>query len=64
MARPNAAVSTAEDAEILAEFLPVSAQIRHFLAGRTNGGALFHALYDHVLDEPVPERLSAVLHRG
>jgi anti-sigma factor NepR-like protein len=43
---------------------PVSAadrQIRDFLEGKTQGEDILHALYDHVLDEPVPERLSALL---
>jgi hypothetical protein len=59
------AVSTppAEDAEVLAEFLPVSSQIAHFLAGNTTGSALFHALYDYVLDEPIPPQLTDLLRR-
>jgi hypothetical protein len=51
------------DAEFLAEFLPVSAQIEHFLSGDTTGRALFEALYNHVLDEPVPPQLKAMLPR-
>ena len=39
----------------------VDADIREFLAGDSDGEALLHALYDHVLDEPIPERLRAVL---
>ena len=39
----------------------VGAEIRDFLAGKTDGENLLHAIYDHVLDEPVPERLLAVL---
>lgn len=39
----------------------IDGQIRDFIAGRTNGEGLLHALYDHVLDEPVPPRLRAVL---
>lgn len=35
--------------------------IRDFLAGASDGEDLLHALYDHVLDEAVPERLRAVL---
>lgn len=58
-----AAAAPVEDADILAEFLPISAQIEHFLAGDTSGRALFQALYDHILDEPVPQRLKAVLPR-
>lgn len=37
--------------------------IRDFLAGKTDGEDVLHALYDHVLDEPVPERLLALLRR-
>lgn len=37
--------------------------IRDFLSGRTDGEDVLHALYDHVLDEPVPERLRALLRR-
>jgi Anti-sigma factor NepR len=38
-------------------------EIRDFLKGKTDGEDLLHALYDHVLDEPVPERLTALLRR-
>jgi hypothetical protein len=38
-------------------------EIHDFLAGRNDGEQLLHALYDHVLDEPVPERLRALLRR-
>ena len=38
-------------------------EIRDFLDGKTDGEDLLHALYDHVLDEPVPERLTALLKR-
>jgi hypothetical protein len=36
-------------------------QIRDFLTGDTHGEDLLHALYDHVLDEPVPESMRALL---
>jgi hypothetical protein len=62
-ATPGAA-TPADDADILAELLPVTVQIEHFLAGDTTGRALFEAIYDHVLDEDVPERLTAVLRRS
>src|SRR5438445_6537303 len=39
----------------------VDRDIRDFLAGKSDGEGLLHALYDHVLDEPVPERLRALL---
>jgi len=38
-------------------------EIRDFLDGKTDGGDLLHTLYDHVLDEPVPERLTALIKR-
>ena len=34
-----------------------------FVQGKTDGEGLLHRLYDHVLDEPVPERLTALLRR-
>jgi hypothetical protein len=39
----------------------IDRDIRDFLDGKNDGEDLFHALYDHVLDEPVPQRLSALL---
>lgn len=39
----------------------VDNQIRSFLAGEDDGEDLLHAIYDHVLDEPVPERLKTLL---
>jgi hypothetical protein len=42
---------------------PVDRDIRNFLDGKNDGEDLLHALYDHVLDEPVPERLKALLRR-
>jgi len=41
----------------------VDREIRDFLVGDNDGEELLHALYDHVLDEPVPERLLALLRR-
>jgi hypothetical protein len=32
----------------------VEGRIAAFLAGDSDGGDLLHALYDHVLDEPIP----------
>ncbi len=37
--------------------------IRDFVAGKSDGETLLHALYDHVLAEPVPQRLRALLER-
>jgi hypothetical protein len=39
-------------------------EIVDFLDGRTHGEGLLHALYDHVLDEPVPERMRKLLQKG
>ncbi|HEX3881858.1 MAG TPA: hypothetical protein VHW66_04315 [Stellaceae bacterium] len=39
----------------------IAAEMRAFLAGYDTGASLLHSLYDHVLDEPVPARLRAVL---
>ncbi len=41
----------------------IDSRIRAFLAGATDGEDVLHEIYDHVLDEPVPERLRAVLKR-
>ncbi|HMD63311.1 MAG TPA: hypothetical protein VKF83_04965, partial [Stellaceae bacterium] len=43
---------------------PVEKQILDFLEGGTDGEDLLHALYDHVLDEPVPERMRALFRKG
>ena len=42
---------------------PVREQIRAFLDGETNGEALLHALYDHVLDEPIPPQMLDLLQK-
>jgi hypothetical protein len=39
----------------------VEEKILDFLEGRTNGEELLHALHDHVLDEPIPERMLALV---
>ncbi|MGH7054372.1 MAG: anti-sigma factor family protein [Stellaceae bacterium] len=39
----------------------VDDQIAAFLDGRTHGEELLHALYDHVLDEPIPPQMKALL---
>lgn len=41
----------------------VDSQIRSFLSGENDGEEVLHAIYDHVLDEAVPERLTALLKR-
>jgi len=41
----------------------VGERIAAFLDGTTHGEDLLHELYDHVLDEPVPPRMLALLDR-
>jgi hypothetical protein len=36
---------------------PVDRDIRDFLSGKNHGEDVLHAIYDNVLDEPVPQRL-------
>ena len=48
-------------AESITPVRSIDSQIRGFIAGDNDGEDLLHALYDHVLDEPVPERLRALL---
>jgi hypothetical protein len=42
----------------------VEEQVLAFLDGRTHGEGLLHGLYDYVLEEPVPERMQALLRAG
>jgi hypothetical protein len=42
----------------------VAARIAAFLDGHTDGEDLLHALYDYVLDEPVPENMRALLRKS
>lgn len=41
----------------------VEARIRAFLSGETDGEDVLHEIYDHVLDEPIPESMRALLKR-
>jgi len=42
----------------------VKEQVLEFLGGRTHGEELLHALYDHIIDEPIPERMRALFAAG
>ena len=42
-------------------FLSVKDKIAAFLDGSTHGEDLLHALYDHILEEPIPEAMRALL---
>jgi hypothetical protein len=39
----------------------VKAEIADFFDGKTNGEELLHALYDHVLNEPIPHSMREML---
>ena len=39
----------------------LSARIASFLDGETDGEELLHALYDHILDEPIPYSMRRIL---
>jgi hypothetical protein len=41
----------------------VERQIMDFLDGETHEAELLHALYDHVLGEPIPERMRELLEK-
>jgi hypothetical protein len=41
----------------------VDDRIRAFLSGETNGEDVLGEIYDRVLDEPIPDRLRAILRR-
>ena len=45
------------------QLLSVEDRVRAFLDGETNGEDLLHSLYGHVADEPIPERMRALLHK-
>ena len=41
----------------------VKARIAEFLDGKTRGEDLLHALYDHILDEPIPQPIRELLNK-
>jgi hypothetical protein len=41
----------------------VKARISEFLDGKTYGEDLLHALYDHILDEPIPQPIRELLNK-
>lgn len=42
----------------------VADRIAAFLDGRTHGEELLHELYDYILEEPIPQRMRALLSKG
>lgn len=56
------AISLASEIEMFDERL-IDTQMRAFLAGKTDGKELLHALYDGILDEPIPQRMRNLLRR-
>jgi hypothetical protein len=51
------------DSEARGAISSADRRIRDFLLGKSSGEEVLRELYDHVLDEPVPERLRALLRR-
>ena len=45
----------------LGELPSMTDRIAAFLEGRTHGEDLLHELYDYVLEEPIPHRMSEIL---
>jgi len=41
--------------------LTLAVELERFLTGESDGGPLFQALYGEIVDEPIPERLLAVV---
>ena len=41
--------------------LMLAVELERFLNGESDGGPLFHALYGEIVDEPIPERLLAIV---
>jgi hypothetical protein len=44
--------------------LMLAVELERFLSGESDGGPLFNALYGDVADEPIPERLLAIVRDG
>jgi hypothetical protein len=60
-ANPSSAMTVRFDVSDLELTDTVEEQILDFLEGRTHGEDLLHALHDYVLDEPIPERMLALV---
>jgi len=60
----NAAAALATELFETEAELSIATQIEQFLNGDNDGGALFETLYGRVDDEPVPERLLAIVRGG
>lgn len=41
--------------------LTIAVELERFLSGESDGGPLFQALYGETVDEPIPERLLAIV---
>ena len=61
--RPITAVANVRCRFETSQASPRSLEMRvlSFLDGKTNAEDLLHALYDHVLDEPLPQSLRTIL---
>jgi hypothetical protein len=50
--------------EINLTALALAVELERFLSGESDGGPLFNALYGDTANEPIPERLLAVVREG
>jgi hypothetical protein len=58
-----ALVSFEPTLEISSDEQSIDRHMRAFVAGESDGDDLLHALYDHVLGDPIPQRLRDLLRR-
>lgn len=62
MTRKTASAHLVDRAPLLAAAAASRAEtIRDFLHGRSDGEVLLHGMYDHVLEERVPEKLAELV---
>jgi len=63
-AQASAPLPRSRDYEAQLPRASIGDEIVDFLEGRTHGEGLLHALYDHILNEPVPERMRKLVQKG
>ena len=63
-AQASAPLPRSRDYEAQLPRASIGDEIVDFLDGRTHGEGPLHALYDHILDEPVPERMRKLVQKG
>lgn len=57
----KAALKLVPPAELSLTDLLVAVEIEHFLTGESDGSVVLNALYGEALNEPIPERLLALV---